>query len=143
MTKISPTVKLTDSYQKHIDKDTSLAALADYITSISLNPSGFDVTVTNSLPSGNDISLGITSAFLKMDTEVSNDFPAGCSALKKSYRGTAAETHAITESTEIDIDATIGLPGYEEVGGEKIIKISNVQPGKTYTIDIHVDPVFD
>lgn len=141
---ISPTVKLPADYENHVDKPCSLKDLAQYINSITLDPSGFDVTVTNTLPEGNDITLGISSTFLKMDSPgVSHSFPSGSNAVEKSYRGTAATTNAVTETTNVDIDATITLPGYVENGTEKTIKITKVEPNKTYTIDIQVNPVFN
>ena len=145
ISKISPTVKLPDGYKNSITNDTSLAALADYMTSITLDKSGFDVTVTNTLPEGNDISLNIKSDFLKMeDPGVTKSFAAGSNAKKEEFRGSAPETHTINESTPpVDIKATITLPKYTEAGGEKLITVSNVEPDKTYTIDIQVDPVFN
>ena len=140
---ITPTVKLPDNYQAEYTKpDISLAELANYVTKISLNPSGFDVTVNNNLPAvaENKISLTMSSAFLGM-TSISNDFAAGTATEDPAeYRGTAQDVDLKTTQT-MDITASIGLPDYDPA--EKTITVHNVAPDHTYGIEVKVTPVFD
>ncbi|MBO4532806.1 MAG: Ig-like domain repeat protein [Treponema sp.] len=141
---ITPTVQLPDSYQASYDKDDiSLAELAKYVTSISLNPSGFDVTVKNNLPAvaENEISLTMSSTFLGM-ASTTEEFAAGTTTSEPAhYLGTAQSNKAITAGSNMDIHASIGLPDYDS--SEKTITVHNVAPDHTYGIEIKVTPVFD
>ncbi len=144
ISEITPTVKLPDGYTASYNKDDiSLAELAKYVTSISLKESGFNVTVNNNLPAAaeNKISLTMSSSFLGM-ASTTNEFAAGSTtATPVFYKGTAQPDKAITDSSKMDITASIVLPDYDPV--EKTITVHNVAPNHTYGIEIQVDPVFD
>ncbi len=141
---ITAKVLLPEGYETEVDKTESLSDLANYVSSITLAPSGFDVTVTNTLPTGNDITLGVTSEFFGLDATQPNGtktFASGSNNVKEEYRG-PVKTNPVAADSEVLVHADLGLPGYEENGTERTITVTNVVPDTTYVLDIKVDPVF-
>lgn len=137
--KISAKIKLPDNYNTNItNQKTSLAELSKYVTNIKLKESGFKITVNNTLPSGNDITLGMTCPFVGITSEQSHTFSSGNHS--ENYVGDDTElSHDIDADSEISLSASIGLP---HPSGNSFT-VSNVVPGQNYALNIKIDPIFN
>ena len=164
VTKVSATVKLDNSYANattiHEEQEIS-SELRDYIERIYWNPSGFDITAKNTLPAGNNITLGFASKFLGMgdpdhvpnkEYEEITITAGGASAQSHTYQ-LRGEEHAVKfvssgegddfsdPTKKIDIDGKIGLNNYDS--SNKTFDVVDVAFGQEYEISISITPVFD
>ena len=100
---------------------------------------GIRVKYTNTFPAGNDFQLqNVKSSFMGLTTASSKTIEAGKSETLEFLTDAETETDIVfgPPNTKIDFTAALGLPGGE--AGK--IKVSNVEPGKTYKIDIEIIP---
>ena len=147
---ISATVKVGDSFETKIPKEEPISSdIKNYVSSITWDKAGFNVTVTNTLPSGNDIKLKFVSNFFGIEDVAANErtFAAGGATRTEKYEGAsnkvttfteAAEADYVTKFDKMDITGEITLPHYDSTN--KTISVVNVVPGETYHINISVVP---
>ena len=149
--KISATVKMPESYETSISKDTDITEdITNYVKRIYWNESGFDVTATNDLPVGNDIILAFESDFFKMDKSKVKDtiVAQGASAKEETYtfRGEKNKTKFVddgegTKYTKIDLLGEITLPGYNST--ENTITVVDVSPSAKYHLNLSITPALN
>lgn len=155
VTEISATVNLGEGYTNSFNTPTPITSdITDYVSSIAWKKSGFRVKAKSTLPSGNDIKIGIKSDFFGFDKTGTNALPVSGGGVEQvlEFLGTTGYTGEgetkITQFTdntapnyydEIDIDASFSLPGNTD---GKLIVV-NVTPGATYNLSLKVEPVLD
>lgn len=138
--KFTATVKLDDSYDVAISANQSTDEIKEYVNSIALLPSGFDVTAKNTLPEGNNIGLEISSGFFGM-TSVTKTISSGTASTQKlEFRGEEKTVDFSTVST-FDVAGAINLPAYNS--SEKTFTVTDVVPGKEYELSLTVTPFID
>lgn len=138
--KFTATVKLDDSYDATISANQSTDEIKEYVNSIALLPSGFDVTAKNTLPEGNNIGLEISSGFFGM-TNVTKTISSGTASTQKlEFRGEEKTVDFSTVST-FDVAGAINLPAYSS--SEKTFTVTDVVPGKEYELSLTVTPFID
>lgn len=146
-----------DSMQVYYDGKVTVSkseSLSDDITSmvkkIKLKASGLKGTYTNTLPAENTITLKAKSGFLKIENSGNEKvFPLEANKTDKSIEilGEEYEVEISKDpATEVDFNAEIVLPGYQENEGDPkgpYIELNGIEPGKTYTIGFDLKPVVD
>ncbi|MBR4791301.1 MAG: hypothetical protein IK024_10455 [Treponema sp.] len=138
--KFTATVKLDDSYNTAINANQSTDEIKEYVNSIALLPSGFDVTAKNTLPEGNNIGLEISSGFFGM-TNVTKTISSGTASTQKlEFRGEEKTVDFSTVSM-FDVTGVITLPAYNS--SEKTFTVTDVVPGKEYELSLTVTPFID
>lgn len=138
--KFTATVKLDDSYDAAISANQSTDEIKEYVNSIALLPSGFDVTAKNTLPEGNNIGLEISSGFFGM-TSVTKTINSGTASTQKlEFRGEEKTVDFSTVST-FDVAGAINLPAYNP--SAKTFTVTDVVPGKEYELSLTVTPFID
>ena len=148
---VSATVSMPDDYETTIPKEEPVSdSMKQYVEEIRWDSSGFDVIATNDLPTGNNITLKFTSNFFAFGVSgVSKDIIAeGDSATERTYnyRGSATTTQFAYDNqpnyfSKIDVNGYITLPGYN--AEQNTISVTNVEPGKTYHLNLKIEPAFN
>ena len=138
--KFTATVKLDDSYDVAISANQSTDEIKEYVNSIALLPSGFDVTAKNTLPEGNNIGLEISSGFFGMTSVTKTISSRTASTQKLEFRGEEKTVDFSTVST-FDVAGAINLPAYNP--SDKTFTVTDVVPGKEYELSLTVTPFID
>ena len=154
ITTISARVTLADDYDPTINSDKPVSTdITSYVNKIVWNPSGFNVIAVNDLPVGNDIDLTFNSPFFEMSGVSATIIAEGDSAEETTYtfRGDSTTTWFTTkpageegkEVSTIEVSGEIGLPRDPGNTDEKTIDVHDVTPGKTYHLNLKVEPFLD
>ncbi len=143
----------TKTVKTEINEEVALPKeVTDNVKKIRWNEYGFNIEYTNTLPDENPVGIEITSDFFEFNNKSVMLDPTESSETgveketKKVINKSDEETEYTTEfdpeqTNKVDINAKINFPGYDEE--ENTITIKNVEPGKTYVLDITVTPVLD
>lgn len=136
------TAKLPDGVNTTISQNVPLSTEAtDMVKEIVWKQGcGINVKYTNTFPSGNDFELkNVSSNFIGLTGTTDKVLTADTTNGTASFLTTDEHTTSLSTNNQIDFTATLALPGSTP---GKIIA-TNVQPGKTYKIDIEITPIFD
>lgn len=133
-----------DDFNPVITEHQTLTGISDSISAITFaDGNGLELTYTNTLPAGNDISLKSQCDFL--------DIPAGTKVTLNSattngtatLSGTSHGQHSLQPAPDLDFTGTLYLPGVSlSATGDDLKKVTltNVKPGETYKISISAEP---
>lgn len=142
-----------------VSKSESLSSdITKMVKEITLTRGGVEGTYINTLPSGNAITLKTKSTFFGIDkwddpktlgtTDVNGADLSVVNGTEKviEIKSDNEATPDVNESTAVDFNAEIVLPGYQENEGDPkgpYIELIKIEPGKTYTIGFDLKPVID
>lgn len=137
---VTATVPLPDSFTPKVEQDFPLGDLGNFVQKIKWNEAGFNIKYTNKLPAGNDLVLNIETPFLGIDDSVTL-IAGGDNAqeVEQKITGPADLETTIAVDTKVHVDAEVVLTQPTP----KTILVSQVTPGKTYSIDLKIEPIFD
>lgn len=137
---VTATVPLPDSFTPKVEQDFPLGDLGNFVQKIKWNEAGFNIKYTNKLPAGNDLVLNIKTPFLGIDDSVTL-IAGGDNAqeVEQKITGPADLETTIAADTKVHVDAEVVLTQPTP----KTILVSQVTPGKTYSIDLKIEPIFD
>lgn len=142
-----------------VSKSESLSSdIIKMVKSITLTRGGVEGTYINTLPEGNNITLKTKSDFFEInkwttgDTLVTTDVNgAELSVVNGTenvieIKSDNEATPDVNESTAVDFNASIELPGYQKNEGDPkgpYIELTGIEPGKKYTIGFDLKPVVE
>jgi len=136
---------VTISIQDDIATDSNYSAelpndLTDMVKQICFSKSGINISYTNTLPAGNDISILLKSDFLKIDgtKKITSEKAEGTVQIVSEEEN----IQDINSDKVIDFSTQILLPGCTSPD-EKTITVKNVEPGKEYELSINVEPIIE
>lgn len=148
ISKIDATVTMPDDFKTEITENLDIPdELKNYVKQIQWKKTGFNITYTNKLPENNDLKLKIKSNFLGITSDEYKVLTSG-------GENATAQTISITNDegwdgmtvfegtgaiSKMDVTGDVQLPG--TTPGK--LTVSNVSPGKTYSIEINIQPVFE
>ena len=144
--KVSATVAMPDDFETSISQEMDIPEdLTNFVTKITWKKTGFNIKYTNKLPEGNDLQIRIKSNFLGITSDDYQTLTAGGDAATEQSLAFVNEEgcETIFEGAgaidKMDITGDVKLPG--ATAGK--ITVTNVTPGKTYSIAIKIEPLFD
>ncbi len=144
--KVSATVAMPDDFETTISKEMDVPQeLTNFVKSIEWNETGFNIKYVNKLPEGNDLKLKIKSTFLGLTSDEFQTLEAdGDAAIERELSfvnktGCTTAFEGPGAITKFDVSGEVQLPGAQ--AGK--LTVSNVEPGKTYSISIKIEPHFD
>jgi hypothetical protein len=136
---------VTISIQDDIVTESNYSAelpndLTDMVKQICFSKSGINISYTNTLPAGNDISILAKSDFLKIDgtKKITSEKAEGTVQIVSEEEN----IQDINSDKVIDFSTQILLPGCTSPD-EKTITVKNVEPGKEYELSINVEPIIE
>lgn len=135
--------KVETGFKKSVDLPAEAKSM---IESIKLKDSGFDLTYTNTLPTGNDLSIIVKSDFLGIDnTKSGNTSGDVLTSGTKTLNYKSSNIVTIADSTKVDFDVSLKLPGEvtDSATGEKKITLRNVILGDIYKLGFKITPKLD
>lgn len=152
VSKVTAEVEPPAGFNSHIEQDppqTIGADIAKYIEQITWSKAGLKVTAKNTLPAiasnpdANKITLDFASDFLGLTSSPWGVAAGGDSAdfVTHVFEGAETKQVDITESTPLDFEGTVTLPGYTNV--HKKFIATEIVPGKEYVISLKVEPVLN
>lgn len=139
---------------KEIEDSLSLTVSEDFDTgsnalkSMTLEPSGFIVKYTNTLPEGNNIGISTYSDFFKIGTSAQPNTgtlnAGGAGSGEQSLEILGADDNEITvsDSTKVDIDISLSLPG-DVAGHPEYAVLTNIDLGESYQLTVTMVPKFE
>lgn len=130
-----------------VSKSESLSSdIIKMVKSITLTRGGVEGTYINTLPAGNNITLKTKSDFFGIDESAERSLTSPTQEETLSVVNESENPITINESPAVDFYAEIELPGYkknEEDPKGPYIELSEIEPGKTYTIGFDLKPVVE
>lgn len=130
-----------------VSKSESLSSdIIKMVKSITLTRGGVEGTYINTLPAENNITLKTKSDFFGINESAGRSLTSTTQKETLSVVNESSKTITINESPAVDFYAEIELPGYQKNEGDPkgpYIKLSEIEPGETYTIGFDLKPVID
>jgi hypothetical protein len=114
--------------------------LTDLVSQIVFAEVGADLSITNTLPTGNNLNMDISSAAFGISTQSISALGGESIAQEFSVSNTNY-TFVPASYPTVDFNITLGLSGWDQVA--ETITISGIEPGQTYTIGGDVQLIMD